>query len=212
MRRVAASHTPGAKLGVRCESGTRRPIRTTIVSYGFPRRMVPMSDSASAPSWRPWLVTVARLGLAVVFGIAGIGKAVDPQATRLSVRAYQLVPDPVADLIGTVLPYAEIALALLLLVGLLTRWAAAATGVLLLSFVAGIASVWARGLSIDCGCFGGGLLVTGEVPSYPMEILRDLGLLVLAAACVAWPVSRLSLDAYLSPTSLSSTPIQEQIT
>ena len=51
----------------------------------------------------------------------------------------------------------------LLLAGLLTRGAAAVAGLLMLVFVAGIASAWARGLSIDCGCFGtGGPVAPGD--------------------------------------------------
>ena len=47
-------------------------------------------------------------------------------------------------------------LGLFLLAGLLTRWVAGAALVLLVVLIAGIAQSWARGLSIDCGCFGGG--------------------------------------------------------
>ena len=47
----------------------------------------------------------------------------------------------------------------------------------MLAFVIGIASAWARGLRIDCGCFGGGgQLAAGVEPDYLIEILRDFGL------------------------------------
>ena len=66
-------------------------------------------------------------------------------------------------------------------------------------FIAAIASVWARGILIDCGCFGGG----GEVdPSkaseahraYLMEILRDLGLALTGAYLYFFPYGRLSIE------------------
>ena len=155
---------------------------------------------------------LVRLGLAAVWLVSGAIKASDLNQTYLAVQAYDLLPGSVSSVVAGAIPFLELALGVLLLVGLGTRITAAVSALVLLAFIGAVAQSWARGLTIDCGCFGGGLLVTGEVPSYPMEILRDLGLLVLAAACVAWPVSRLSLDAYLNPTSLSSPPIQEQIT
>lgn len=158
---------------------------------------------------RPWLVTAARGTLAVVFGIAGGSKVGDVEAAKLTVRAYQLLPENLADVVGVVLPYLEIALAVLLLVGFGTRWAAAVVALLLVVFIVGIASLWIRGIEMNCGCFGSGLLTTGETTSYPWEILRDVGLLILAALCVLWPISRLSLDAVLAPADDPSEPDPE---
>jgi hypothetical protein len=58
---------------------------------------------------------------------------------------------------------------------------------LLLLFVAGVAQAWARGLSIDCGCFGGGGAVAPEDTSYGLEILRDTGFLLMAGWLIARP-------------------------
>lgn len=57
-----------------------------------------------------------------------------------------------------------------------TRLAAAASAVLLLMFMAGIASAWARGLQIECGCFDGGGFAADATQQYPWEILCDVGL------------------------------------
>jgi hypothetical protein len=68
----------------------------------------------------------------------------------------------------------------------------------MLAFVVGIASAWARGLRIDCGCFGGGgKLADGKSPSYFWEILRDGGLLLLGAWIVRFAPGRLALDSAL---------------
>ena len=53
-------------------------------------------------------------------------------------------------------------LAILLLLGLFTRLAALASGLLMTAFIVGIASVWIRGYTIDCGCFGGGGDISAE--------------------------------------------------
>jgi hypothetical protein len=68
----------------------------------------------------------------------------------------------------------------------------------------GIASAWARGLSIDCGCFGGGgQLGPGRHPNYAPEILRDVGLLLVAAFLVSWPRTRLAIDEWLQPGEMT---------
>jgi hypothetical protein len=65
-------------------------------------------------------------------------------------------------------------------VGIGTRAVAVLSGLLLLAFVAGVSQAWARGLSIDCGCFGGGGAVAPGQTQYLQEILRDAGFLALA--------------------------------
>ena len=100
--------------------------------------------------------TVARLGLAAVFLVSGVLKAIDPDATYVAVRAYDLLPKLGVALVAGVLPWLEIVIGLLLLAGIATRAVAIVSAVLLLGFMAGVTQAWARGLSIDCGCFGGG--------------------------------------------------------
>jgi uncharacterized membrane protein YphA (DoxX/SURF4 family) len=147
---------------------------------------------------RPWLSLAARLVLAVVFAVAGWPKLLDPDGTLHSVRAFRLVPEAVVPVVGYGLPMLELVLALLLLVGLLTRPAAAVTGVLLVLFMVGIAAAWARGLRIDCGCFGASSgPVVDPVRGYALDLLRDAGLLLLAAWLVVFPSSRFSIDGRL---------------
>lgn len=136
----------------------------------------------------------ARLVLGGVLIAAGLPKAMDLTGSVQNVLAYELFDYGTARLIGTVLPVLEIALGLLLVVGLLTRAAAAAGGLLMLVFIAGIVSAWSRGLAIDCGCFGTGGPVDPEETTYLVDILRDLVLLALAAWLVVRPRTPLALD------------------
>ena len=132
--------------------------------------------------------TAARLGLAAVFLVSGVLKAIDPDATYVAVRAYDVLPKLGVTLVAGVLPWLEIVIGLLLLlVGVATRAVAVASAVLLLAFMAGGAQAWARGLSIDCGCFGGGGAVDPGQTSYGSELFRDAGFLLMAGWLVVRP-------------------------
>ena len=159
----------------------------------------PRTRSARWPALRPWLSIAARLGLAAVWLIAGGAKVGDLAASGRAVNAYQVMPYDVATAIGAALPFVELALGVLLLVGLATRLAAGVSAALLVVFITGIASAWSRGLAIDCGCFGsGGQLAAGQAPSYLPEILRDLGFLALAGFLLTWPRTPFSVDGWLA--------------
>ena len=138
--------------------------------------------------------TVARLGLAAVFLVSGVLKAIDPDATYVAVRAYDLLPKLAVALVAGALPWLEIVIGLLLLVGIATRAVAVASAVLLLGFMVGVTQAWARGLSIDCGCFGGGGAVDPGQTTYGRELLRDAGFLLLAGWLVVRPRTRAVLS------------------
>lgn len=142
----------------------------------------------------PIVGLVCRLALAVILGWAGLAKLIEPLVALQAVQAYELLPESLVPVVGYGLPLLEVALALFLLVGLLTRPVAIAVIVVMLAFIAAVASAWARGLSIDCGCFGGGGQIAPEQTRYVEEILRDLGFILLAGWLVLRPITRWSLD------------------
>lgn len=148
---------------------------------------------------KEWLGTAARLVVGVVWIWAGAVKLPHPQESVAAVRAYQLLPGDVATTVGHLLPVLEVVVGALLVLGLLTRGAAAVSGVLFVAFIIGIASVWARGMNIDCGCFGGGGYDPDARSKYPVEIARDVGLLLLSAYLVWLGRTRLALDDLLFP-------------
>jgi len=151
---------------------------------------------ATRPVW-PWVATALRVGLGAVALVAGLAKLSDlPESVR-AVRAYQLLPEGLAVLTGNALPLVEVILGVLLVLGLFTRVSAAAFGLMLVAFCIGIGSAWARGLAIECGCFGGGGVIDPANTSYVLDLLRDVALITVAAVLVRRPHSRLSLDSAL---------------
>lgn len=132
-------------------------------------------------------------------------KVADPAASVAAVRAYQLLPSNLVTPVGQLLPVLELVVGVMLVIGLLTRVAGVMSALLFVAFIVGIASVWARGINIDCGCFGGGGADPDAASKYPWEIARDVALLA-ASLFVAWlPSTRLSLDSLL----FRRTPVSE---
>jgi uncharacterized membrane protein YphA (DoxX/SURF4 family) len=141
--------------------------------------------------------TLARVGLAAVWLISGALKLAGPGQTYIAVQAYDVLPHGLVGVVATALPVVEILLGLALLAGVATRYVAGAALVLLLVLIAGIAQSWARGLSIDCGCFGGGGQVAQGQTQYPQEILRDSGFALLAVWLLVRPRTWFSVDGWL---------------
>ncbi|HMT31785.1 MAG TPA: DoxX family membrane protein [Dermatophilaceae bacterium] len=143
------------------------------------------------------LGTLLRLVLGGVLLVAGALKVTNLGASALAVRAYQLLPYDLAGYVGYALPVVEIIVGLLLILGLFTRAAAVLGGLLMLAFVIGICWAWAKGLSIDCGCFGGGGEISSGRTAYPLDFARDLVLLLAAGWLVRRPATAYALDARL---------------
>ena len=137
---------------------------------------------------------LARLILGVVLLVAGGLKVTSPLVSARAVRAFQILPYDLAGYVGYALPVVEILVGLLLVVGLFTRLSAVVGGLLMLAFIIGISSAWIRGLSIDCGCFGGGGAVAAPQTKYVADLLRDAGLVACAVWLVARPRTAYSLD------------------
>lgn len=141
------------------------------------------------------MAVVARLGLAVVWAWAAIAKLGDADAAVRAVRAYEILPEALVKPFAWGLPFVELALAVLLVLGVGSRIAGWISAGILVVFMVGIVSVWVRGIQIDCGCFGGGGPADVDGWTYASELLRDGFFLVLALVVALGPRSPYSLDA-----------------
>lgn len=96
---------------------------------------------------------VLRLGLSVVFGVAGVAKLMDQRGTRAAVISFG-APASWSRSLALLLPLAEITIALGLLFSA-TAWGSALAALLLLGFfIAAIAVNLSRGHAPECHCFG----------------------------------------------------------
>lgn len=132
---------------------------------------------------------VLRLLLGAVFVAAGVIKIWDfhqgawaTPAFYEDIANYHIIESSDAVMLSAVyLPWLELVSGGALLLGRATAGAAALCGALMLIFIAALASAWARGLDISCGCFGR----EDATANFPLLLARDCALFLCAAA-IAW--------------------------
>ncbi len=143
---------------------------------------------------QPWVTLFSRLILGIVLLVAGGLKIGNLPKSAMAVRSYEMLPIPLANFLGYTLPWIEIGLGLLLIVGVSVKISGALGALTMLAFIIAIAQAWARGLSIDCGCFGGGGAIDPEDTKYLSEIIRDIGLMALGIFLYFYPKGRFALE------------------
>ena len=143
---------------------------------------------------QPWLTLLVRLTLGSILLIAGAIKVPNLPKSAMAVRAYEVLPITLANFLGYTLPWIEIGLGLLLIVGVLVKISGALGALTMLTFIIAITQAWARGLSIDCGCFGGGGTINPEDTKYLSEIIRDIGLMGMGIFLYLYPKGRFAVE------------------
>lgn len=164
-------------------------------------RQVP--DAVPSASWLdangPWISLVARVLLGVMWLYYAVPKLASSTQNVADVRNFRILPGGLITAFAYAQPYLELALGLLLIVGLGTRLLAGLSGLLLLVYIGGIISLGARGIHISCGCGGTGAEVAAGQTRYILDVLRDV-LYLIPALWLLWrPKSRFSADEALLP-------------
>lgn len=144
-------------------------------------------------NFRRAIIWIGRLVLGGIFVYAGFSKLFMPNNAHLwpwfflkfsvstnlttfaqQVESYKLISPEASQLVAHTLPFVEIALGLLLLIGWRLRiWATAITAIMV-GFLTVVTRAYLLHMDINCGCFGTPEKLTG------MTIVRDGALVVLA--------------------------------
>jgi len=121
------------------------------------------------------LLLVLRIGLGALFVYAAWVKLRDPwQIFAMSIDAYRILPLQAVELAARIIPWLELAIGLLLIAGLWLRISGSIVSLLLLTFFVLMVRAYAKGMAIDCGCFGPGEAISWKT------LLRDGALLAAA--------------------------------
>ncbi len=99
-------------------------------------------------------VTVLRVALGALFIISSFAKLQHPDLFVDAVQNYHMLPAGLADLFGTVLPWAELFVGWCLVLGIFPTFASAICVLMTLSFMVGNISSFFRDVGEACGCLG----------------------------------------------------------
>ena len=99
-------------------------------------------------------IGILRLVVGGAFVVAGALKIADPAKFVADLDHYRLVPHGLLHLVAVLLPWIEVAAGALVLTEIWLSAAALVIACLTMIFFAAILSALARGLNIECGCFG----------------------------------------------------------
>ena len=116
------------------------------------------------------LLLAARLILGAIFLVSAVGKLQHPALFTDTVVEYGMLPEGLSRLYGAILPWAEVAIGISLILGLLSIVAAMAGMVLSISFaIAGLYSFSHPDVPALCGCFGE-LLTLNHAQSLALDL------------------------------------------
>jgi uncharacterized membrane protein YphA (DoxX/SURF4 family) len=139
------------------------------------------------------LSILSRLGLAAIFIYSAYAKLKAPWFVfAASIDSYRMLPSGATIWIAKTLPWFELALGVLLVIGFRVKWVAIACGVLLAGFWLSMLRAYLKGMDIDCGCFGPGERIS------TLTLFRD-SLMVILAGVTWWSAHRLSRKAVPAP-------------
>jgi uncharacterized membrane protein YphA (DoxX/SURF4 family) len=126
---------------------------------------------------------VSRLVLGAIFIYAAYAKLREPwQLFAMNINSYNILPLGMAETAALVIPWFEALLGLLLISGLWLRVSGAIASVVLLTFFVLMARAYAKGMQINCGCFGSGEQISWKT------LLRDgsMAAVAIAMTCIAF--------------------------
>lgn len=132
-------------------------------------------------------ILASRVSVAAVFLFAAFPKLQDPATFARDIDNYHVLPDAMVGPMAIAMPIAEVLVALALLLGVHARGAALVTAGMLVTFIAAMAQALARGIDLDCGCFGSAAPTQVSGLSIGRNVLLlALTLLVILGPDVDW--------------------------
>jgi uncharacterized membrane protein YphA (DoxX/SURF4 family) len=148
-----------------------------------------MANKGIPKRGRERFLALVRAGLRILIGAVFIyaawEKILDPTAFSEAVSNYRLIPESLLHAVALVLPPLELICGALFIFG---RWPAVTAWLVLLgiAFILAQAQALARGLDIECGCFG----AEANSPLTVSKLLSNV--LLLAVLLFFWQSDRRS--------------------
>jgi uncharacterized membrane protein YphA (DoxX/SURF4 family) len=120
----------------------------------------------------------ARIALGIVFVYAGYDKILHPAAFAKIIYNYQILPDELINLSAIFLPWLELTIGFLLIIGVWLPGSVLIGNILLIIFFCALMYNNARGFDISCGCFSTSI---DDASQSNLYILRDFSFILISA-------------------------------
>lgn len=140
----------------------------------------------------PYLILFARWCLGGVLLVAGAGKLIENNPAAV-IAEVNFLPLPLAKLAARLLPYVEVSIGTLLVLGLLTPIAAVVAAVMFAVFSMVVGGKVLRGKRENCHCFGS---FSADTLNWA-ALVRNVLLLAFALLLVFSTVGYLALDYFV---------------
>ena len=136
---------------------------------------------------------IIRLFIGGLFIITGIGKIADPVLFAKEIANYRMLPDISINLLAIILPWIELVVGILFIFGIRVKASIFLLAGMLLMFNIAVASAWARGLNINCGCFSNIAKETVGIG----KLSENFAMFLALAFMFFFPNNRFSFETFL---------------
>ncbi len=147
-------------------------------------------------SGHAWVALPVRFYLAYVFISACWHKILEPGLFAVDVATYQILPLSLINLAAITLPWVELGVGIMLIVGFRSRAAALMVAGMMVIFMTALGIALYNELDMSCGCFASSA-AAAEDPISMMTMWRDAGWLALALYVVFFDRRSLGVDAWM---------------
>jgi putative oxidoreductase len=124
---------------------------------------------------RAFLTGLCRVVLGGIFVYAALAKIGNYQGFTVAINNYQILSALLTPVVARVLPWMELVIGGLLVLGFFVRPASVAAAILLTCFTGALILALTRGSGISCGCFS-----CSPAPISCWTIVRDITLILMA--------------------------------
>jgi len=132
------------------------------------------------------VLLASRLILGSIFIAASIGKLQHLNVFVNLVASYNILPYSLAEVYGFLVPWLELLIGSLLILGLFTRFASALSIPIIISFIIASSHKLLIGAEGGCGCFGEVMPLTTSQALYMDAVMLLLTIMIIRRSTVAW--------------------------
>lgn len=140
----------------------------------------------------PILLLIFRLVVGFIFLSFGASKIGIADQFAADIAKYAIMPEFSLNIVAIILPWLEIVVGILLILGVRLRASAIFSILLLLTFIAFVGFAMMMGFDINCGCSSTNPQKVG-IP----KLLENSGLMILSAVIFLFPNQKFTLEEFV---------------